>query len=716
MSGNNTVNYYNNNVRSTQFSAQRPEYSGGQPQLAQQAMEGAQDTYVAQRAENVETSWMTVPATAAAWFGICKGTDYFNNKLMSKEYEQTPFAKLGKIGDNITEGYRNSWFRNTKVGTALHNARVATKGFIKNIVDKNPVLSSIRDNPAIPEWKMPNIESRGLLGKHSIDVEQLLSGFMNVSEVPERLERYGFTKEQIKQVKQDLKSIPRKNRAEYLKDLELKHFGVNTSEALLDAKAKALGFNDFAHFNKLTQNMDDNAREIMNALGRIDKKKGYCFVQECGEGKGIFGKHAVIADEKCIVQETRKSILGPIRKIFKRKVTTQEIYNKYRLVLNEGAAKSKLGRMLSKGGAWFMEGATNRFAGGKMVALMQATFVAQAITAALTKGENVPDKIKTFIERNNELISYIFAAPVSVYLIFHAAGMKYAGMTKEEVKAYREAIKEFGVRNANGEFKTLKEWKTARDIIEKMRFKETNGFFTRIFQKIGGFLNIGNERFAPYISKKSLNLNMARKFGHWFKGGPLSFVVRGLLGMMVLMPLVTKTTTKISNAIFGKPKHSLLDEEKEAAEAEAAQKELEMQAQLDALKQDAAARQQAGIDYEQQMANNQNAEANGLLQPYINQQNVQPQGQQVYVPQEQPVIIPQTQPAPQTEVPAQTVNNEPKRTYIPSSEGVKIQPEHSYVPSSEGVKLNAPDYSAAEQALAKSAAIENEVMRVLSMK
>lgn len=693
MSGNNTVNYYNNRVQNTQFSAKRPEYSNGQPQLSQQAMEGAQDTYVAQRAENVETSWMTIPATVLAWFGICKGTDYFNNKLMSKEYEHTPFAKLGKIGDNITEGYRNSWFRSTKVGSFLHNARVKTKGFIKGRIDKNPVLSSIRDNPTLPEWNMPKLESRGLLGKHSFDVEQLVKGFMDEPGTVERLERVGYTKEEINGFKTQLKGLKQTEKVAKIQEWEmagLRKLGCTASD-IKDARAQALGFTDAKHVETILADLNENAKEAMNAIGK--SKKGVCFIQEAGEGR-----------------------LGSIRKhLFKRKVTTQEIFNKYKLILNEGAAKSKLGRALSKGGAWVMEGATNRFAGGKMVALMQATIVAQAITAALTKGENVPDKIKTFIERNNELISYIFAAPVSVYLIYHAAGMKYAGMTPEEVKAYRAEIKRFGDRV--GEFKTYKEYKNAKDIIEKMRFKESNGFFTRICQRIGGFLNIGNEQFAAYKSGKALNLNGLRKLGHWFKGGPLSFLVRGLLAMMVLMPLVTKTTTKVSNAIFGKPKHSLLDEEKEAAATEQAQKEQAMQAQIDALKKDAEARKQAGIEYEQQMA--QNVEPNDLLQPYRNQQNIPPQEQPVIIPDQQPVQ-PQIQPTiagqPVAEVPPQAVNNEPKRTYIPSSEGVKIQPEHSYVPSSDGVKLNAPDYSAAEQALAKSAAIEDEVMRILSMK
>jgi len=681
MAGNNTINYYNNNVRNAQFSAQRPEYTAGQPQLAQQAMEGAQDTYVAQRAENVETDWMTIPATILAWFGICKGTDYFNNKLMSKEYSETPLGKLGTFGDRVTEGYRNSKFAQSSVGQWLHKARTSTKTFIHNkVVGKNPVLSSIRDNPTIPEWGMPYTESKGLLGKHTIDVKQLLEGFMADPVSADHLERVGYTKEQIKDIKQEIKTkgFKREQKLNFLKQKEAEALKCSVAD-LKNARAQALGFNDAKHLEGLLTKLDDHGKEVMEALDKIDSKKGICFVQEVGEGK-----------------------LGFVRKfLFKRKVTTQEIFNKYKLVLNEGAAKSKLGRILSKGGAWFMEGATNRFAGGKMVALMQAVFVAQAFSAAITKGEGFGDKVKTFIERFNELVSYIFSAALGVFGLYHVAGMKYAGMNKDEVKAYREAIKKFNEEVVRGDYTGKKQaYKDAWKKVEAMRFKD-NGFFTRMFQRLGGFLNVGNEQREVYKAASTINLNPLRKFGHWFRKTPLSFAVRGLPIMLLIIPFVAKVTTKCSNAIFGKPKHSLLDEEKEAEAAEKAQKEQEMQAQLDTLRQDIEARQQAGIEYEQQMMNNPNGERNDMLNPYRNLQNVPPQ--------EQPVI----------EVSAQPVdneNNEPQRTYIPSSEGVKIQPEHTYVPSSDGVKVNAPDYSAAEQALAKSAAVENEVMRVLSMK
>ena len=668
----NNVNYYNN----VPLRAQRPDYTNGQPQIVPKVMEGAQDTYVAQRAEKVEKDWMTVPATILAWFGICKGTDYFNNKLMSKEYAETPFAKLGAFGDKVTDGYRNSGFAQSGFGQWLHKARINTKTFFRDrVIGKNKVLSSIRDNPTIPEWSMPYTESKGLLGKHTIDVKQLLEGFMADPASADHLERVGYTKEQIQGFKEKLKGLNKEQKLAFLKQKEASALGCNVAE-LKDYRAKALGFNDAKHLEGLLTKLDDHGKEVMEALGK--SKNGICFVQEAGEGR-----------------------LGFLRKFFfKRKVTTKEIYNKYKLVLNEGGAKSKLGRILSKGGAWYMEGTTNRFAGGKMVALLQAIFIAQAFSAAVNKGEGFGDKVRTFIERFNELISYIFSAALGVFGLYHVAGMKYAGMSKDEVKAYRDAIKQFNADVVADKFTgNKKAYKEAWKKVEAMRFKKTNGFFTRMFQRLGGFLNTGNEQREVYrAAKGTMNLNWLRKFNHWTAKNPLSFVIRGLPIMFAVIPFIAKVTTKCSNAIFGKPKHSLLDEEKEEAEAAKAK---EIEAQMAALQQDAAARQQASIQHEQQMMNNQNAPRMDLLEKYKKQQLAQ---------QPQPV-------QPQQTATTEVVNNDdPNRKYIPSSKGVEINPEYTYVPSSAGVQLNAPDYSKAEEAMRKSVEVENEVMRVLGQK
>lgn len=690
----NIVNGYNN----IPLKAQRPDYSNGQPQVMPQVMEGAQDTYVAQRAEKVEKDWITIPATVLAWFGICKGTDYFNNKLMSKEYEETPFAKLGAFGDKVTDGYRNSKFAQSNFGKWLHKARTNTKVFFRDrVVGKNKVLSSIRDNPTIPEWGMPYTESKGLLGKHSIDVKQLLEGFIADPASAEHLERVGYTKEQINTFKQEIKTkgLRGEQKLAFLKDKEAKALGCSVAD-LPNARAQALGFENAEKLKGILTKIDDHGKEVMEALGKIDPKKGICFVQEAGEGK-----------------------LGFLRKLlFKRKVTTKEVFNKYKLVLNEGAAKSKLGRILSKGGAWFMEGATNRFAGGKMVALMQAIFVAQAFSAAVNKGEGFVDKTRTFIERFNELVSYIFSAALGVFGLYHVAGMKYAGMSKAEVATYREKIKAFNTDVLNGKYDGNKQaYKKAWAEVEKLRFKD-NKFFTRMFQRLGGFLNTGNEQREVYrAAKGTMNLNWLRKFNHWTAKNPLSFVIRGLPIMFAVIPFIAKVTTKCSNAIFGKPKHSLLDEEKEEAEAQKAE---QLKAQTAALQQDAAARQQASAQYEQQLANNQNMPRMDLLQQYKQQQMVQQQA-----PVQKPTPAVQPAPLAQPEVPAQPVqaqtttvvnNDDPNRSYIPSSKGVEIKPEYTYIPSTAGVQVQAPDYSKAEDALKKSVDVENEVMRVLGQR
>jgi len=191
------------------------------------------------------------------------------------------------------------------------------------------------------------------------------------------------------------------------------------------------------------------------------------------------------------------------------------------------------------------------------------------------------------------------------------------------------------------------------------------------------------------LSKADNNMNFVRKLGKWTKnaaGYPLRFG----LAMFVLMPFISKTITKASNAIFGKPKVSVLDEE-EIEEQKA--KEENVNKQLAALRQDAIARQQATQAHQQIAQQYQNAPRMDMLTKYKQGQN--PNGYN-------------------TVTNTTNINN----TYVgqpQQQEQKQPEPVRTYIPSPVGVQVAAPNMDAANAAMQRSMNAEQEALRMLAM-
>ena len=645
------------------FSAQSvPLSQSGQP-IAVPTMQGVgQDTYLSNRAKQTQTDWLAVPAAVATWYGICRGMDYFNNVACNKEYMDTPFGKIGAWGDKVSEGYFNSSFAKSDAGKSFHRFLNDSKKSFMKFVNKNKVLSAIWHTPTNPEHKMVVAQVKGLFGYHNMDVDSLIPSFLEQSEVPQQLERYGMKQSAIDKLKQALKGKKKAERLALLEAEEFKLFGVNNVDDLKLAKVKALGFKDVAHYDEITKDFLKNHAQILEAL---KKSNPNMYITRCS-GEGFLG--------------------NLIKWLFKRKVTFKELANKY-IVTTANPHKSGLGKFLSKGLGWFLEGTTNRFAGGKMVAIMQAFILSQAALAAL-KADGVGEKVKTFIERNVNDFSYVFAAPLAIMGMHRVGGMKYAGMTSEQVTKYREALKVFNEKADAKGFASKSEYRAAKNELKKLLQGDTkNGFFTKMFKKIGSFINIGNEKINPYLSKADNNMNFVRKLGKWTKnaaGYPLRFG----LAMFVLMPFVSKTVTNVSNAIFGKPKNSVLDEEQDE---EQKTKNENVNNQLAALRQETMARQQAAMAHQQMAQQYKNAPRMDMLTKYK-------QGQNGY----------------NSVTNTTNINN----TYVGQPQQVEQkqpEPVRTYIPSPVGVQVAAPNMDAANTAMQRSMNAEQEALRMLAM-
>lgn len=658
---NSTEVKYRNNVP---FNAQSVPLSQNGQQITVPAMQGIQDSYVSNRVKKAEYGWASVPIGVGMWLGICKGMDYFNNKLCSKDYMETPFGKLGAWGDRVSDGYFNSSFAKSEAGQSFHSFLRRTKNYInEKIIGKNKVLTAIKTTPTSPEHSMVVAQAKGLLGLHNMEIQDLIPSFIEKSEVADQLERYGMKKDEIAAVKKALKGKKKAERLRLLEQEEFKLFGVKDADALKAAKIRALGFKDVAHYESIAKDNKflQHSKEVFEALKNADPNMHITRCQ--GEGK-----------------------FGWFRKLFfRRNITFKELANKYIVAGIDNPHKTKLGRGLSKGFGWFLEGMTNRFAGGKFVAIMQAMFLAEAAVATLN-ATGASEKVKTFIERNVNAFSYVFAAPLAIMAMHRVGGMKYAGMTPEQVAKFREELAIFNEKVDAGVFKNKDAYKAAKQKLTDMLQGDTkNGFFTKMFKKIGQFINIGNEKIKPYKSLSSNNMNFFRKMGYWTKnaaGYPLRFG----LAMFILMPFVANATTKISNFIFGKPKNSVLDEDKEDETAKAEN----VNAQLARLRQDALQRQQAVAAHNQTVKANANAPRMDMLTKYRQHQNANN-------------VVNNT---------TNIYNNQPQK----QEEAKEPEPVRTYIPSPVGVQAVIPNVDPANQALQRSMEAEQEALKILAMK
>ena len=240
-----------------------------------------------------------------------------------------------------------------------------------------------------------------------------------------------------------------------------------------------------------------------------------------------------------------------------RKVSLSEYLNKYKATLGKGN-KTHLGRALPKALGWLTEGCTNRFAGGKLAPFMQAFIFADMAyhTAKAPKGEHG----KTFIERFVNDFSYFAAMTLGLMGIHKVGGWKYMGTDKAGREAYRAAQAGVNAINKVKGYATKKLHKEAMKGVDALLNTKDLKWYQKIMQKIGCMVNMGNEHFKPYLSPSKTNMNWLRRIANTnLIGVPL----RIWLGMAVITPIIVKAATKTVHAIFGRPTHSVRDEDEE---------------------------------------------------------------------------------------------------------------------------------------------------------
>ena len=692
-------NNVNNKQQLLQFRALSPQQAA-QQQVAMQAVnpellkENVQDSYVANRigetTEDPKGMMYTAALTVPTWFAIAKGMDVYANRSRG-DFENTVHHKVGQFGDDVTNYVKNSSFGKSSFATSINNGFKSFKGFLKkNFVDRFKITRAMAYTPSRPELDMVKGQANGMWGMQLFDYPQHGEQFVKPLQSVEDLDCYGASKKDIAKWKGllDKASTPQA-KAEIMQRAELETILQNSrlkrtpaqiakeisdfkalgEEAkilkLKDMKAFEWGYKDFAEMEAVAKNIQEKMPRVLEACHDANPKM---FARIWGTNHSAWGRFKTwLIGREVYASETANKIAGSLGNV-------------------NLAENKELDNVLKKTG---LEGATNRVAGGKFVALMQAAYLADVLYKT-AKVDGASEKVKTFAERFTEMIAFFVAMPLAIQLMHRVGGLQYAGMTKDQVEKYRQHLKIHNDKAMAGGFADKSAWKASKDALKTELNAGVKNPITKLFKRIGRIVTVGLEQIRPYDKKAVTRNGIVDKIKDLFRHPKFGikqmagYPMRIILGMMVILPFLSKIAVKGSHLLFGKPQNSVLDEGKEdKMQAQAINQQLQLPPQL-----------QQPLNQPQQTTaqttttttrtnQNSNISPSNLLNPYKNGSTTT------------------TTTTTKSSSSLENKPQEPVRTYIPSPVGVQIQ--------------NKEDLTAADAAMRRADLAEQQALQTLKM-
>ena len=678
----------------------------------------------------------TLGLTAAIGYGIGQGMDHFGPKCEG-EYKDTILGKLGEKGDNFSQ--------NTKVGRYIEGTFNKFDNWLIKKARTNKFAYWLKYHSTSPEWQFAKMPMHGLSGYWSTDMSNIIEKDLEpISAKPtkifmffpgpkinafNRLADYGMSKDEILAFENSLKDRTFAEKAVALQKKEL----------------ELLGFRPNSFAGKTLEEMQGMARDwkVTNRYkcanyGELEKK-----IKSILDDKDGFMRWlkdiTKDGDTSISINKYDNSLWGRIKAhLAGRRVTLREYYNKGLAATGKGN-KTVIGRSLPKALGWFLEGCTNRFSGGKLAPFIQATIFADMAYHVIKapKGEHG----KTFAERFVNDFSYFIAGTLGLIGLHKIGGWKYLGTDAAGREAYRAKQVAHNAKNAAKGFASKKLFNESTKAVDALLNTKGLKWYEKVLQKIGCFVNMGNEHFKPYLSPNKNNLNWLRRI---MNTNVIGVPFRIWAVIFAFTPVVAKVLTKGVHAIFGKPTNSVLDEDMEQDDEQQSQAVQNMvnpqnpnaQTQPGVVDPNQAAYQSManqtsrykyvyppqGADFAT-LAQAQNGQMpqnqmmpNQVQNPQMAQnpmmQNQAPNGQ---MPQNQmkpnQVQNPQMAQNPMMQNQTQVVNNNMNANNNSSTEQ---EPVRTYIPSPAGMVAQTPDQSAANAAMQMADKAEKEIQAVLS--
>ena len=509
------------------------------PDIYQNTTYEKPDTFV-DKVKKVDMMGMIYPwfenplLMGATSYALIKGVDKFT-EACGGEYEKSLLGKVTRFGDNI----ENALFKNKfmqKTGAGVKNVF----GKINNLLNKSSLIRAMRTTPARPEKSMP---------KH-----EMLS------------QEVRFIQE-FNDIVNTLKLNPAAGKGKPLGDIALTEIGLDKLEKEFLTRTFGKEYGKVAEeklvnsvlLKRLNYSADDITRIIES--GNATSQVKDAILKKLGLTIDDLAKIAA-KPEECVnqvkeaVSRAGKSVrigaghykwLGPFQPL-ERTISCDQISNKFKSVM-EGA-KTSTGRFLSKLIHKIHRGFT--FGGGKGSMLL---FIAPALVMAMksTKKAEKGEKVGTAVNGALESITWVFTFPLSIAATYALGGMRFAGMSKENVKRFMEKTDAFNKLVDTGKLMDKAKYDKAYKYLMKQRKALTRvksqNLFGRMMRKITNFFYCDLNTVRSYKSGNIL-MDKVRQIPNFFKHLGLE-PIRFILCAFVIESFFRKLIEKGIKGVFG---------------------------------------------------------------------------------------------------------------------------------------------------------------------
>lgn len=503
--------------------------------------------------------------TLPLWYVFGKGVDLYNHKCSGEYLDSLP-AKIARLGDRIAESKvaKSDFVKN--VQSKISNI---TNEFVGRIKGNSTLVRNLMENSTVPEWKMPLHSMLTQEQELANTVNETFERYLNAGGRGPKLSNLAPTaaeKEFLRNIfpgkastldKVNALQLYRSNPAKYKDALSINAVlsqRMTNSNVIKETLLKELGY-DVATYEKYVKNPEKYVKELRE------------FAQKAGKNMQVYHGNYTIGGA-----------------LFRRKVDMSQIANKMISISKDAGnlpPKTALGRGMSKTMQGLMRGLT--WGGGKLGLLIM---VVPALVDMVKNAKEAPDdqRAGTIAHGLVEAVSWVATFPLSMHLMHKIGGLKYLGMTKNQVSCYRDALEKFKQDNIAGKFTTEKMYNDAWQKVKDIRKPSTK---LNIFEKGLKYLGMGiTNDLEMRPGWKDPNLKGLNSIKNAFRFKSITNKLRNLTGIArvplffvtmgyVLSPLITKPL----EWIFGKP-YDRHEEEAKRAEAEQARMEAAMQQQM----------------------------------------------------------------------------------------------------------------------------------------
>lgn len=672
---------------------------------------------------NIIVPWLEHPLLMlGSACGLAWGVDKFTSAC-GGEYEKSIVGRAARLGDKIEE----SVVIQNKPVQAVGRGIKSGFGGIKKFLSKGQLFRAMAQTPTKPEWSIVKDE----LLHQDQRIERDFVRMMNDLGIGLDEAAYAAKGETVP-VAQLSKLGLEKEEETLLKEIYGKNIYKLSPEKAAEAanriQLKRLGFEE----TKITEILGKpNAsqlvkNEVANTLGITGEKIRLMAKDE----KGAYIRDAIEATKKgrgkIWTCDGQYNALGKFRNLFKRKIGCEEMYNRYAsMTIGEGV-RTKTGRFMSKMLQKLHRGFT--FGGGKLGVLV---FISPIIVDTIldTHKADKKEKVGTAAHGLIEAVSWVFTFPLALKAVEALGGMRFAGMTPEQVAKRREIADHLKSKVRAGEYEGKGGWKRFRKHkkiamrrISKLEKVPNQNLITKIGRKLGKFLTMDLETVTGHNIVTKIP-NFLRNVG----GIPVRVLVWAGIAMGVLGSLINKGTKLIFGRYYDRFK------EEENVEAKKKQEEFtkedlqnrmyDMQAKKMGINpQTAQAEVEKSVELQRQpqtlvkkqpeIQQKENIVAETKNEPQEKQEEVKPKMVAPVVTQPQIQEVPQVQ---QTTKQKKLDNY----SYIPSQENILKQPIQAqinkYIPAqTPGNIIKTFDNSGLEAALRRADRAEQRGLQILS--